>query len=203
MSIITEFLNDFERSAYYERLAFENFIHNYKLFNDKDKWDILITPYYADDVYDVMITKHEKGSVIKRYIIELKIREKSFDDEGYVYETKKHNSLTKIKNIDPEHNQILYINFTPNGTYVWNIDECLKEYKPIKKEMNKATMTSRDDKSNKSTYLLLPVSAKKYEYRWDIGQYNKEVEIEKQKKIKEKENLKANMCLFDFLIKKI
>jgi hypothetical protein len=190
------FLNDFERAAYMERIAFNNFINNYKLFTNDD---IDIRPYWGDDVYDVLISKHNDGSIYKRYIIELKIRDGDFDNEGYVYETKKHNSLMKIKNLDPNLNEIIYINFTPNGTYVWFIDKIIDNYQSIKKEMNKATMESRTNKNNKWTYLLLPKNAKKYEYRWDIRQFNEVIEAKKQKQMKIKQRLNEEKDIWFYL----
>jgi hypothetical protein len=182
------FTNDFEKAAYMERIAFRNFIKLYNLFQGEG-YDIDIRPYEGQDVYDVLVSKHNDGSIYKRYIIELKIRDKDFDNEGYVYETKKHKSLTNIKNLDPDNNEILYINFTPNGTYIWFIDRIIGNYQSIKKEMNKATMNSRSDKSNKTTYLLLPKDAKHYQYRWDIKQFNADVEAKKQKEVKVKQRL--------------
>ena len=192
------FLNDFEKAAYMERIAFKNFIKLYNLF-EGDNFDIDIRPYEGNDKYDVLISKHNDGSIYKRYIIELKIRDKDFDSEGYVYETKKHKSLMDIKNLDGDNNEILYINFTPNGTYIWFIDRIIANYKPIRKKMNKATMNSRSDKSNKGTYLLLPKDAKKYEYRWDIRQFNEKIEEEKRKELKKQSKLNEEKDIWFYL----
>ena len=192
------FLDDFEKSAYKERIAFKNFIKLYHLF-EGDNFDIDIRPYEGNDYYDVLISKHNDGSIYKRYIIELKVRDEDYDEEGYVYETKKHRDLMDIKNLDPDNNEILYINFTPNGTYIWFIDKIIANYKPIRKKMNKATMNSRTDKSDKGTYLLLPKDAKKYEYRWDMRQFNEEIEAKKQKQMKVKQRLSDEKDIWFYL----
>lgn len=191
------FNNDFEKSAYMERLAFDNFRTLYNLFNDDN---VIKTDYTGNDVYDVLVTKHNDGLIYKRYIIELKIRDKAY--ENYVFETHKYRDLQKIKKIDSDNNEIIYINFTPDGTYVWSIDKIIHKYNPVKMEMNKATMNSRSDKEEKSIYLLLPSDAKKYEYRWDLGQFNDKIEQEKQKQLKIKLKLKEEDAMWNYLIGK-
>lgn len=166
----------FNEASYKERLAFNKLRSLYNLFNE-DKWSVYITPYEGSDVYDVLVQNKE----YKRIIIEIKIRgERATQcglEEGFIYESKKHKSLSMVKDLDKDNNTIMYINFTTKGTYIWNIDKM--DLKPIKKEMNKATMSGKD-KMNKTVYLLQAKDAKFYSYVYDDEQYwNEEKNIDK------------------------
>jgi len=166
----------FKESSYKERLAFKNWRQLYNLFPESE-WTVLLTPYDGVDVYDVLIQNRS----YKRLIIEIKIRgefaTKMGMEEGFIYESKKHKSLTDIKNLDSENNTIMYLNFTTKGTYLWNINKL--DLKSTKLRMNKATM-SGDEKVNKSVYLLDAADAKFYPYIYDDLQYwNDEANIDK------------------------
>lgn len=191
------FINAYEKASYIERLAFRNFTKLYNLFTNDN---VLETHYGGNDVYDYLITR-KKDNGYKRLIIEIKVRDKIHPT--YIYENKKHKSLSKVKAIDSENNTILYINMTPNGTYVWNIDKIISKYKLVDKEMNKATMTSTTDKENKKCYLLNTEDAKHYEYRWDYKQFNEEIEKEKMIEKQKQDQLNDDICLFRILTKKL
>ncbi len=167
------FSNDFESAAYKERIFFNNLNHLYQIFPD-DKFIIDETHYTDHTRYDYLI--HFKNCY-KRLIVEIKIRTENFED--YIYETEKHKGLMAAKNLDPDNNTIIYINSTPKGTYIWNIDKIIGKYKIEKKMMNKATMASRTDKKDKSIYLLEPEDARYYEYHWDDKQFIKHIEEKK------------------------
>lgn len=183
------FINKFEEAAYKERLFFNNLINLYKLFPIED-WLITETPYTGNDSYDFLV-QHKQ--TYKLFIIEIKIRKTAFSD-GYFYETNKHKSLSQIKNINPDYNTILYINSTPDGTYIWNIDNIIDKYKPIKKEMNIATMTSYE-KEQKGAYQLLITDAKHYPYHWDDKQFVPKVEINNINNVKIQNKLKEDRCI--------
>lgn len=173
--------NKFEEASYKERLAFKNWRSLYNLFPE-DNWTVFITPFDGSDVYDVLV----QNNSFKRIIIEIKIRNEFATqcglEDGFIYETKKHKSLSMVKDLDPDNNTIMYINFTTKGTYVWNISKL--DLNPVKKEMNKATMNSTDDKQNKSVYLLKAEDAKFYPYIFDDVQYwNDEKNIDKEVKL--------------------
>ena len=178
------FASTFEEASYKERLFFNRLNEIYQLFPKQD-WHILQTSYTGSDVYDYLISN---DNTYRRYIVEIKIREKTFE-EGYIYQTSKHKDLTYIKNIDPDNNRILYINSTPIGTYIWEIDKIIHKYKPIKKEMNKATMTNKEDKIDKSTYILLTEDAKLYPYHWDEKQFLTHIEEINIKNIKREKRI--------------
>jgi len=186
--------NNFIEASKRERFAFKQFIEKYKLFKEDD-YSIYLTPEYGYDKYDALIQKFNNDSYIceKRYITEFKIR--MFDnksnstlrkcrEEGFIFETKKYNGLVKISKLDPDKNEILYINFLPDSTIIWNISLLEKKglLKKTNKYMNVATMKSRSDKKDKKIYLLKEEWGKKYNYIFDERSY--------QAHLSEKENLK-------------
>lgn len=187
--------NPFHLAALKERLAFRNFHLLYNLFPSENHY-IMETPYDGDDRYDILIQKHHDGSIQRRMLIEIKIRSitgKIKDDanrDGWIFEKKKYDDLVKIRDIDQKLNMIFYINFTEDGTLIWNINNLEREGKldtHIQKEMKKATMGGNDTK-DKQTYLLLPEWGKLFTYKFDELQwisYLKELErIELENRIK-------------------
>lgn len=142
------FTDKYEEASFKERLYFDKLIELHNIF-PSDKWTYYKTSYLGYDDYDYSATNKITG---KRLIIEIKIRDKSWG--GYVYETKKHKKLMDIKKTDPNNITILYVNSTPSGTYIWNIDNIIGKYKTTWVEMNKSTMNSRTEKKRKRVYLL-------------------------------------------------
>lgn len=165
--MIPNFIDNFEKASYIERLYFENFQKLYNFFKP-ERWDISKTSYMDNAPYDILL---QEWATYKRLIIEIKIREERFPE--YIYETKKHNSLMKVKNLDPTNNTIIYMCSTPDGTYLWNIDNIISKYEKTSLHANKATMDSKTNKVDKRCYLLKPEDAfKHFEYKWDIKQFN-------------------------------
>lgn len=191
------FANKFEEAAYKERLFFRNLRKLYNLFPD-DKWFICETHYTDTQRYDYLI--YTKEGQIKRLIIEIKIR--STVEEDYFYETIKHNSLTKAKNLDPDNNTIIYINSTPEGTFIWNIDKIITNYKPTTRKMNAATMASTTNKEDKDVYCLNKEDAKHYSYHWDEAQFHEHIEALNIKQDKNERRLRSDEQLFNLLFKK-
>ncbi len=191
-----EFIDKFEEASYKERVFFTNLCKMYGLFPE-ERWHLDATPFYEKDKYDYLAFRLNTR---KRLVIEIKIRE-TWYSEGYVYETKKHNALMKIKALDPENITILYVNSTPKGTYIWNIDKIIDNYKPIMKEMNIATMDSRNKKRRKKVYLLQPEDAEKhYAFHWDDKQLTQHFKEKLQREKKVNNTLKqvgyTTRCIF-------
>lgn len=191
--------NKFEEASKKERFAFNQFIKLYNLYQS-DKYEIFITPDDGYDSYDVLIQEVdlESGIIIKRWIIEIKIRKERAThcgyEEGFILEKKKYNQLKKMKDIDSEKNEILYINFTTEETLVFNLSEIDIEFE--RKFMNKATMSSKKDKVNKLVSLLNHNDAKRYNYIFDEIQYrNNKYKIESENLI----NRKKSICKEDRL----
>jgi len=179
------FSNDFEKASFIERCAFKNFVKLYPQFNN---YQMLITDFDGKDLYDIMLYKiNEKGLMSDRIFIEIKVRHTIFDT--YFMETKKVNSIINFcKNelyLNDDEYKIWYMNFTPEGTFIWNVKKEMSKNKIIYKEMNKKTMESRSDKVNKSVYELDKASGKRFNYVWDENQlinyyneyFNKKVEV--------------------------
>jgi hypothetical protein len=155
------FTDRFEEASFKERLFFDNLIEEFKLFSP-EKWTYYKTSYLGKDTYDYFAQNKITG---KKFYIEIKIRDRNWD--GYVYETKKHKALMKLKNQDPNNTSILYVNSTPSGTYFWKIDDIIHKYKTTLILMNKATMGGDNKKEKKSVYLLNPDdSSKKLDFRY-------------------------------------
>lgn len=150
------FASKHEEASFKERLYFDKMIEEYKIF-PTDKWSYFKTSYLGYDDYDYSATNKKTG---KRLVIEIKVRDRIWD--GYVYEIKKHKKLMEIKKSDPSNITILYVNSTPSGTYIWNIDDIIGKYKPVWIYMNKSTMTSRTEKEKKKVYLLNSSDAIKF-----------------------------------------
>jgi len=185
-----KFNDGFEEAAFKERIFFNGLRNKFNLFPEEN-WTIDETHYTNYTKYDYMI--HSKKE-IKRYIVEIKVRTDNY--ENYIYESKKHISLSAIKNIDETRNTIIYINSTPQGTYIWNIDKIIHKYKPILKEMNIATMRSRTEKEDKRVYLLKPEDAKFVDYTYDQKDF---IKIMAEYKRKEDEKKKPKSRGLDFL----
>lgn len=173
----------FAEASYKERLAFQSIQKELNIFPE-EFWTINQTPYEGNDTYDVNV----QDKSYKSFIIEIKIRGEKATEEGllngFIYETKKHNALLKIKSMDPNYINIKYMCFTTKGTYVWNVEEI--KLKKTKMLMNKATMSSTTNKEMKSVYLLDIKDAEYFEYTWkDIKYWDDEV-VNKDNKVASK-----------------
>lgn len=193
-------LNRFEVASLKERLAFDTLVKNYNLFNNNYK--VNSTAYDGNDVYDYYIHKYNDNfSIIKRIFVEIKIRILSgsaLEDarsNGWILESKKFNDLKRIAQIDPEAS-IIYVNFTPDGVYFYDLLKLEKEgsLKLTKKVMNRATMCSKIDKTNKGCYLLKSELAfKHYPFVWsDLIYDNNQKEI-----LNKRQAEKLNMIIKD------
>lgn len=166
-----------------------------KIFN-YNKYDIsyYMTSEEDYDNYDGGSCLFYKGTgtVYKRAIFEIKIRDVHYDD--LLLENKKYKSLMKkAESLDCS---VYYISVTPNGTYIWKISKD-DIYLWNKEEHNKSTTEiEKGTIMKKITYL--PITNAKY---LDIktSDYNKL--IKEDIKI-EMNNHKQNKCLFEWLLKK-
>lgn len=188
------FSSDFERRSYIERIFFNNFNNIYK-FIDDDKYKLTETHYTSDCRYDYLI---QNRTNYKTIILEIKIRKKTH--ETYFYELKKHKSLTKIKNINPDYNTIWYMNSTPEGTFIWNIDKILHKYKLVEREMNIATSKS-NDKEDKMVYELKKEDAFCVkEFHWDDSQFIEHFEKKKIEKDRSNRRLEEDKLFLDEIL---
>lgn len=143
----------FIQASLRERWALAKIIEQLKT-STEDK--VYYTDPYLYDSWDaIMYCENPK----KIYIIEVKLRSKIYDK--YFYELKKHKQLMKKKKeVETSLNgwnipvEILYINFTPITTYIWNISEVLKF--SLKKIIpcNEYSVVENKVKVNKDVYEL-------------------------------------------------
>lgn len=156
-----KFTNDFEKKEFLGREALKEL---QKLYPNLFKYELHFTTdtYAAYDVFYHIIDS-ETHSIKKRVLIEIKIRDREFPE--YIIETKKLNSLKKIRKdlcFNEDEMSILYINFCPNETIIWNIDKINNDI--VTNEYNKATSVSRTHKINKDVIMLKPSEGKQLDY---------------------------------------
>lgn len=156
-----KFTNDFEKREFLGREALRELK---VLYPNLFKYDLHFTTdtYAAYDAFYHIIDSNTH-SITKRVLIEIKIRDRQFPE--YILETKKLNSLKKIRKdlgFNGKEMSILYINFCPNETIIWNIDKINNDIKT--NEYNKATAVSRKDKISKDVIELKPSEGKQINY---------------------------------------
>lgn len=156
------FTNEFERREWFGREALKELK---RIYPEVFKWDITFTtePYYEYDAYYFQLDA-ETQSIVKRFWIEIKIRDAEYDD--FILEKKKLKSLIKKRDnlsLGSDDVTFLYINFTPQRTIIWKLkDELLNEVENL--VANKATADSRTNKINKEVIYLNPKSGKVFNY---------------------------------------
>ena len=153
-----------------ERWCLRTILPLIKEMNPKFTWTEYITDIFGYDSYDCLLQAWKDGSVKIRYIIEVKVRTNHYDE--LILEKKKLNDLKK-KILDPTTTEIIYINITPKGTFLFNISRLEKEGKLItsKMIMNKSTMQSTSNKIEKGIILLDVVKARRFDFKFNEGDY--------------------------------
>jgi hypothetical protein len=156
------FTNEYERREWFAREALKDMKRKYPNFL---KWELIFTTdkYYEYDVF-YFVLDLDSQSIKKRVWIELKIRDTSFD--SYILEGKKLKSLIKKREnlmLSKDDVTFLYINFTPDGTIVWKLDDDMLE-STEKLVANRRTADSRQDKINKDVIYLDPKDGKFFDY---------------------------------------
>lgn len=177
----------FEEAANYERFAFNQLQFIYNLF-PTDKYDIRFTPSDGKEHYDVIVLRMKDGHTLQRIFIEIKIRDfADTKNEGYFLEKSKYDYLLNTRKlVGDENTKLFYINFTPEGTFVFDID-AVDPNSFTTRSMNKQTVISTANKTNKKiTYLKKDQAKKSYEYIFNKQQY-----LDYQKQEIEKARLKT------------
>jgi len=184
--------NRFIEASKRERFCLSNILPIIK--NSKYEWSEYMTDIYSYDVYDCLLQASIDGSVKKRFIIEIKIRDTHFDE--LILETKKLRDL-KSKVLDHSNTEILYINVTPNKTYVFNLSKMEKEdkFSVNKLKANKATMESRTNKVDKNVIYLSITDARSIDFTFNEKEYQNSIKVV----INENNRHKNNKNLFEYL----
>lgn len=192
-----EFKNDFERREWIGRQALRELKRdNLNIF----KYDIIYEPD-PYSVYDASFINYdyESHSIRSRNFIEIKIRDRIFPD--YVLEKKKVNSLHKKMNelgLSPLDYKLWYLNFCPEGTYLWEITDVWPTDCTDSRYMNVATANSRDNKELKYYKGMLPEQSKSFDYIIDPDSLIEEEKMRRQlPKIEKKIQQKGLNWLFE------
>ena len=151
-----KFEDDFEKREWLGRQAL---LEIQKLYPNYFKYQLQFTTGKYDKYDCYYIVLDEQLNIKKRVIVELKIRDRYFDE--YILEQKKYNSLIKIREdlgLTKDEMNILYINLCVDGTYVYDIDRLELKWDTL--IANKATCDSRTNKVKKSVLYLTKTSGK-------------------------------------------
>jgi hypothetical protein len=183
------FLNEYDKNEFYGREMLKDFIKSYPTVF-KYEMHYMPNQYDSYDAYYFVIKEDQQ--IKKRVWIEIKIRTSVY--QNYILEAKKIKGLIKKRNelfLTEDEVAFLYINFTPEGTFIWNITNIEENNKSEKLTCNKQTAESRDIKTTKSVYYMEKDKANFFPYRLDYDRINKNYKKNYlypiiEKKIKEK-----------------
>jgi hypothetical protein len=162
-----QFVDDYEKREWIGREALK---HLQSLYPESFKYDIHFTQGKYDD-YDAFYFIYDNDNKFKKYVwIEIKVRYESFNE--YFLEKKKLDRMIQQRDklfLKEDEVVFLYLNFTPSGTYCWNITGMEKGYWD-KVMMNTSTSNNKIDKQLKAVKLLSPSSGKTFDYIYDEKQ---------------------------------
>ncbi len=191
--------SDYTERSEKERVVVNQTIPNI-LNNLKEEYTIqyYTTPIDSMDIYDFYIMILKDGSTKKRIIGEVKVRDAHYPD--LLLEKKKYNSLKK--KAEETGATIMYINTTPEGTFIFNLSKIINsDIKWIKEDHWKSTTDKSLGKISKSIIYIPIEKAKKTTLT------TSEVNIKwKQQKanlsfIKEDRKNQSRLCLFQDVLK--
>ena len=177
-----------------------------KLYN-RNKYDLA---YYLSDIADtthydafVSIFNKETGSHIACHIIEVKVRDTFYTE--LMYEKYKHQQLKNALKRNYNVADIIYINVTPNGTYVFNTTKLENEnlLNWEKRECNKSTVDyyNTNNKITKEKQVaFLPVSKAIKHYPTITNSYlDKVLKAEKKEVVETVKAKQREKCLYQWL----
>lgn len=148
--------------------------------NDQYHFQLFTSESWRPVGYDAVIFVRCKltDNILDILIVETKVRDTHFDE--LVFEKKKLNTMnterTKwVKKMCPSINpKIVYISFTPKGTYMFSIDILIENNlmpKLTKMKMNNMTVAENVEKVSKQVYLL-PIELATYKkFKFDATVY--------------------------------
>lgn len=191
-----KFKDNYEKREF---IGFHSLLDLQKLNSETFKFEIRRMPDYSSfDAY-YFITNGDTMSIKKRVFVEIKIRDKVFPD--YYLQKKKWDDIDKYRrnvSLDKDEVIYLYVNFTPEGTFIWNITD-MSGKETEWREMNEYTESSRYEKVNKEVWGLEKEEAKFFDYTIDETRILNEWE-QKYLLPKVKEKVKKYPCLLDILL---
>ena len=155
------FTNDFEKNEHLGRKALSELK---QIYSDIFSGTIEYTPDFCP--YDAFYFIYDNEYKIKKRIfIEIKIRNKDYDDLFLEWNKWRdiNNIATKQLHLKEDEFEILYINFLPTGTIIWKIKD-MKSKDLVVRKMNKATSIDRKNKIDKKVWLLDKSVGKRLNY---------------------------------------
>ena len=195
--------NNFVIKSIKERIGLDYIIP--ELFKDK-LYSSYYTDIYGKEIYDAFIQEHKeelfeyngvvekhKGITIKRFLIEVKVRDDFYLD-GLMLEYKKLNDLKKkAKNVDAT---IIYISITPNGTYCFNLSKMENNFKWETKNCPISTVDPSRGRVDKKVVMLKLDTAKFINLKTDFvnKRYDESIDVRRVKN--DNNETKARFCLF-------
>lgn len=187
-----------------ERYSIAKFFNQLNEESTKHSFKVIMSDSNRSVGYDAMVLVKDKltGESIKWIMLEAKVRSTEFDN--WFLELKKLNTLKRDRKYKIEKEyinlpiQIMYINFTPNKTVLWNLSKLEKDKslgELVRREMNAVTVQSTTNKTKKQVYLLEEDMGIVFDFK-----YNAENHIEDIKQeivIKEKQITGLGTWLFN------
>lgn len=187
-----------------ERYSIAKFFNQLNEESNKHQFKVFMSDSNRSVGYDAMVLVKDKltGESIKWILLEAKVRSTEFDN--WFLELKKLNTLKRERRFKIEKEyvtlpiQIMYINFTPNKTVLWNLSRLERDNKLgelVRREMNAVTVQSTTNKTKKQVYLLEEDMGIIFDFK-----YNAENHIEELKEeivIKEKQITGLGNWLFN------
>jgi hypothetical protein len=175
----------FQESSKRERWALDKIKH-FLIGNLQLGFDYLYnpTPEFGYDVYDAIFTLCEEGTPKHTWFIECKVREQHYPK--LMMEKKKLQDIKSI--IQTPNSSIMYICFTREGTFIYNMSKIEKEHP---EEMGisyiQCPRQTMGDKTpiNKPVYLLDTNLAKKINFIYNEQEY---LQDQQQKKSPDKKH---------------
>lgn len=173
-----------ERDALKKSLILEKLRENYES-KGYEFGNQFLTPYDDYDKYDAIQTymkyKDNKTEYL-RILIETKVRSEIYDEMFLEY--KKWLSLLKIKVQMSGNYKLLYINFTPNGTYIYDLTtELLNSCELVTRKMKDYTSAKDPKQIDKKVYLLPLEKAKFIPFIYDESSFQPNIKKEVEKSI--------------------
>ena len=173
------------------------------------RYELLISNSSIPISYDGILYVRDKltNRILNMYLVEVKVRDTNITYDELIFEKLKLTNLRKERDQFVRHQlptlvpEILYIQFTSDGTYLFFIDEIIKENllpTITSMSMNKMTVADNVKKVDKLVYLLPKEIAMKKKFKFNCIEYNNNLLIDIVNKAEyiQNENIKKIKSLF-------
>ena len=165
---------------------FNELVNKYNIFKSNEQFTFRVYSKIEDTYspYDIHIVKFDKNDkFIKSYFIEIKVRFESYTT--YMLEKKKVDSFKKVKKeLYGDDADFLYLNFTPDGTYFWNLNDLIDQDK-VEYTNRNCNISSVENKGKRTKKVLFfsKEEGRRYDYIFSMGRYESNIK-QKQEECK-------------------